>query len=358
MKVRLAIIGSGFGLYGLLPAFQRIRQCQVVGFCARASPRVVDYCRSTGVGPLFDNWQQMIEETQPDALAIAVVPKYQHAIARHALRRGIAVFAEKPLAASLAQARELLRLARRSECAHMVDFIFPELPAWRAARAALQAGRIGQVAQVVVNWSFLSYDLRNRLSTWKTDPAQGGGALAFYGCHLFHNLEFFLGPIRRLYCRLDVASSDESAGETAVNLQVKFRQGAVGSIVLNCASRGLSAHRWEFYGDRGALVLHNDAEGFSPDFNVALSTSCSASRKLPLTKIPRRADLDDRVPLVERLGKRFIHWCGGGDTAEPNFVEGCRVQQLLEIARQSHRRGAALPVPEAPAAAVSSAASN
>jgi predicted dehydrogenase len=350
VKVRLAIIGSGFGLYGLLPAFQRLPQCQVVGFCARRTPRVLDYCQRTAVGPLFTDWRRMIEETRPDALAIAVVPKHQHAIAQYALRRRIAIFAEKPLAVTLAQARELLRLARRARCAHLVDFIFPEIPAWRAAHAVLRAGRIGNVTQVVVNWSFLSYDLRHRRPTWKSDPAQGGGALAFYGCHLLHNLEFFLGPVRRLHCRLDGASGGGNAGETAVNLQVRFRQGAAGSIVLNCASRGLSTHRWEFYGDRGTLVLQSDAEGFSSDFRVTLATQRSSSRKIPVAKNPRRAGLDSRVFLVERLGRRFLRWCREGRAAEPNFAQGCRVQHLLEIARQSDRRGVVLPVPKTPRA--------
>jgi predicted dehydrogenase len=346
VKVRLAIIGSGFGLYGLLPAFQRLRQCEVVGYCARPTPRALEYCRGTGVEALFTDWRRMIKEVQPDAVAIAVVPKYQYAIARYALRHGVAVFAEKPLATSVKQARELLELARRSQCAHMVDFIFPEVPAWRAARAALRAGRIGRITQVVVNWSFLSHDLRHRLRTWKTDPARGGGALAFFGCHLLHNLEFFLGPIERLGCRLDGAGTGGSVGETAVNLQVKFRQGASGSVVLNCASRGASTHRWEFYGERGTMVLSSDAEGVSPDFRVTLGTEGNSARKLSVPKMPRRAGVDGRVPLVERIGQRFIRWCGDGGVAEPNFAHGCRVQELIEIARRSHRRGEILTVPE------------
>lgn len=31
MEVRLAVIGSGFGLYGLLPAFQQIPGCVITG---------------------------------------------------------------------------------------------------------------------------------------------------------------------------------------------------------------------------------------------------------------------------------------------------------------------------------------
>src|SRR3990172_4617124 len=190
MKVRLGVVGSGFGLYGLLPAFQKIPECVITGIAGRSSKRMVDYCRETSVPRIYPDWRGLIEDTKPDAIAVAVVPKYQPEIIVYALQRGISVFAEKPLAIGLEQAEQLQACARKSGLPNMVDYIFPEIPEWREVKRLLEENAIGQVAQVTVNWSFMSHDIQNRLNTWKLNPEEGGGALAYYFSHVFYNLEF------------------------------------------------------------------------------------------------------------------------------------------------------------------------
>ena len=90
----------------------------------------------------------------------------------------------------------------------MIDFIFPEIPEWRAAKKAIEDGLIGKILNINVDWTFLSYDLRNDIKSWKTDVKQGGGALSFYFSHTFHYLEYFIGRIKSLQCSF--SSSEKS----------------------------------------------------------------------------------------------------------------------------------------------------
>ena len=112
MDIKVAIIGSGFGMYGLLPAFSGIKGCQVVSICGKNSERMLNYCKKLDLSR-YTNWREMLQKEKPDAVAIAVIPSYQYEIAKYALENDIAVFAEKPLTTSLDTSITLNNLAKK-----------------------------------------------------------------------------------------------------------------------------------------------------------------------------------------------------------------------------------------------------
>ena len=112
MRSKIAIIGSGFGMYGLLPSFSRIDECDVVSICGKNSDRMKQYCKKYNLNQ-YDDWNEMLQTELPDAIAIAVVPKYQYEIAKYALENNMGVFAEKPLTTSFNTSLELYSLAKK-----------------------------------------------------------------------------------------------------------------------------------------------------------------------------------------------------------------------------------------------------
>jgi len=207
MITKVAIVGSGFGMYGLLPSFTNVKGCKVISICGKDSERMQKYCKKLSLNR-YSDWRKMLQKEKPDAVAIAVIPKHQYEIAKYALENEIAVFAEKPLTATVHNSSELNKLAQKKSLPNMLDFIFPEIPEWYAAKKAIENGLIGKILNINVDWKFLSYDLRNRIKSWKTDVGQGGGALSFYFSHTFYYLEYFLGRIKSIQCSF--SSSERS----------------------------------------------------------------------------------------------------------------------------------------------------
>ena len=112
---KVAIVGSGFGMYGLLPSFSKVRGCRVVSICGKNSERMQGYCKQLGLNRYAD-WKEMLQKEKPDAVAIAVIPKHQYEIVKHALENEIAVFAEKPLTTSVRTSLALNKLAKKKAC--------------------------------------------------------------------------------------------------------------------------------------------------------------------------------------------------------------------------------------------------
>lgn len=115
MDTKIAIIGSGFGMYGLLPSFNKVEGCKVVSISGSNSERIQNNCKKFNINQ-YSDWRKMLETEKPNALAVAVTPKHQYEILKHALNNEIAVFAEKPLTMSLHTSKELSDLAKKKAC--------------------------------------------------------------------------------------------------------------------------------------------------------------------------------------------------------------------------------------------------
>src|SRR5262245_25974825 len=82
----------------------------------------------------------MLRELRPDFVLNVTPPAAHHAVALAALEHGAAVLTEKPLATSLAEAREMIAAAERAARLLMVSQnrrYMPELQAFRAELAEL-----------------------------------------------------------------------------------------------------------------------------------------------------------------------------------------------------------------------------
>jgi predicted dehydrogenase len=178
---RFTILGSGFGLYGYLPALLDLghrvalptRYRSVIGARSELSqfmPRV--------------DWCEDVDEAlaRSDAAIIALRPVDQARwISRLAQMANIrALILEKPITPTPGLSASLLEELERAGKHYRVGYSFRLLPWAQRLRAALGGGADG----ISLDWTFLAHHYRHDLANWKRFDAEGGGALRFYGIHL------------------------------------------------------------------------------------------------------------------------------------------------------------------------------
>jgi len=339
MTISICIIGSGFGMYGLLPAFSKIENCNVKSICGKDSKRMEKYCKKYDI-KRYGDWKEMLQKEKPDAVAIAVIPYHQYKIAKYSLENNIAVFAEKPLTTSVEASLELNKLAKKKELPNMIDFEFTEIPEWERAKQILENEKIGKISDISVNWTFLSYDLKNEIKSWKTDIEQGGGALSLVFSHTFYYLEYFLGEIKDLQCNFSSSEKSLNNGETTINMIISFRNGCKGNIHVDISDSEQPKHIIEFHGTNGKLILQNQSNSIVDNFELILHTT-NGPQKIESDKsmlISNEDSEDPRVKIVSYLAEKFIKWCNTGVSVKPDFQDGARVQELIEISRFSNSK--------------------
>ena len=334
MTLNLGIIGIGYGQHVLLPVFAADERVTVRALCASSPERAAAIAEKNGVPLAFGNWRAMLPEV--DAVAVAVPPHLQPEIAIAAMQAGKPVFVEKPLAVTLEHALAMQSAADSSGVPNVVDFEFPEIPAWRAAHNILRSGELGELAHIEVNWAVETYANRHRLDdSWKTG-ANGGGTLSQFMSHVFYHLEWFTGQtITRLNALIGNAPDDPRGGDTLNGVHVQFADGLFGMVTVSTHAFLGSGHRMTFYGSEGTLVLENRTRDYVRGFTLMHGQRGDDTLR-DVTPPDIDADVDGRRYAAGKLTRRFVDWALDGVPTTPTIANGVRVQRLLTAARNSH----------------------
>ncbi len=340
MEIRLGVVGCGYGKSVTTPAFRVDARCRVTAIAAASLQTAQRAATELGIEHAYGDWRELVASPAVDAVAVAVPPHLQTDIVLGALQEHKPVFAEKPLAAHVADARRLAERVAAAGVANMVDFNFTAIAAYARAREMLQQQAIGDLRHVVVNWQTESYSNRARLENWKSTTEQGGGTLANFVSHCLHYLEWFAGPIAGLNARLFRLPDDPRPSDSAVGLTMEFSSGAAGMLAMSAAAFPGSGQRIEFYGEDGSLVLENSSRDYMRGFRLLHGRR--SSTEMALVKVnDQEKDTwkDGRILPVSRLARRFFDWMEHGTPARPDFRDGLRVQELIAAAQLSHQDG-------------------
>jgi predicted dehydrogenase len=338
-QLAVGVIGLGFGERVHIPAFRADARCAVASVCAGRLERAAAAASRLGIPKAVERWEELVADPAIDVVAIATPPVLQPEIAIAAFRHGKHVFCEKPLAINADEAKRMLEAARRAGTVHAVDFEFPLIPSWEQAKAILDRGGIGRVRHAAVSWQVQTRASRMGMDSWKTRPEEGGGVLAAFGSHVFHYIEWLLGPIRRLSARLRGTPGQHSGAgaETGMIVSLELRSGALVSVSISTDTPWGRGHRIELYGEAGSLRLENLSSDYVRGFSLRHESPQAERGSQEWREAPGEARAEDgRVEAVARLTHRFLDRICGGPAGHPNLEDGYRVQCLIDAARASH----------------------
>jgi len=180
-KVSLGVVGLGMGRHHLRE-FAACPRAEVVAICDIDRDRLRNAQQEFGVEHAFTSYSKMLQ--LPGLHAVSVVtPNYLHmsqTIA--ALRAGLHVMCEKPLAMNFAQAQRMVAEARRRRRILMMHYNGRFCQEAFFLKRYIEQGGLGRIY-----FAKAGYVRRRgipRLGSWFTQKAQaGGGALIDIGVH-------------------------------------------------------------------------------------------------------------------------------------------------------------------------------
>jgi len=158
-----------------------------------------------GVARSYGSFAEMAarEARRKDGIeAVAIVtPNNMHApVALEFLKRGIHVICDKPLTATLPEAKKLAKAAAASGVIFALTHNYTGYPMIRQAREMIAAGVLGDIRLVNVEYiqDWLSEPVEatgQKQAGWRTDPAQSGagGSTGDIGTHAFNLANFVTG---------------------------------------------------------------------------------------------------------------------------------------------------------------------
>ena len=201
-----------------------------------------------------------------DAVAI-VTPNHAHAAAARAfLKAGIHVICDKPLTTTRREADQLAKLAHESGLVFAVTHNYTGYPLVRQARAMVQAGELGAIRVVQVEYAqdWLATRVEetgSKQADWRTDPARSGpaGAVGDIGTHAFNLAEFIVGDeVASLSAELHTFVEGRRLDDNA-HMMLRFASGAKGMLWCSQVAAGLeNGLKIRVYGEKAGLEWHQE----------------------------------------------------------------------------------------------------
>jgi predicted dehydrogenase len=206
-----------------------------------------------------------------DGIVIATPSALHGEQAIACLERGCAVFCQKPLARTAAEARRVIAAARNADRSLTVDFSYRHVRGVPEIRRLIRSGELGRLYAM----DLVFHNAYGPDKPWFYDLAQaGGGCVMDLGSHLVDLALWMAGaPVTdidsRLYREGRLLSKPALQTEDYAAIRLDFEGGALARIA--CSWR-LPAGRdavieFAFYGSRGACTLRN-VDGSFLDFVV------------------------------------------------------------------------------------------
>ena len=144
-RVRTAIVGLGYFGPNLLRNFAAQSACDMVLMCDLSEERLTKLSRLYPSVRTTTNLDDVAEDASIDLILIATPTSLHFPIAKKMLEAGKHVFIEKPMTSSVAEAEELVALAKQKGKLVMVDHTFAFAPSVQEMTKQALDGSLGEL---------------------------------------------------------------------------------------------------------------------------------------------------------------------------------------------------------------------
>jgi predicted dehydrogenase/threonine dehydrogenase-like Zn-dependent dehydrogenase len=239
----------GYGSYFrsmLLPLLKAHPGFSLAAACARSGLTVRSAVDSDGFARGTTDYRELVADPSVHVVYVATRHDLHYAVARAAVEAGKAVFVEKPMTTSVADARELAEAVGRRGTLLTVGF---------NRRFSPHSARLAELLRPIAGPKSLLYRVNAGTlppEHWLLDPIEGGGRLLGEGVHFFDMLRFLVGaePVRV------VAAAARGRARDEASVAIEFADGSTGSLVYTGAgASGLGKERLEVFAGGASFVL-------------------------------------------------------------------------------------------------------
>ena len=269
--IRLGMVGGGEGAF--IGAVHRIaarldgRFQLTAGALSSSAENAQSSGRAIGLDParIYTDFVEMArrEARLKDGIeAVAIVtPNHLHyPVAREFLRRGIHVICDKPLTATMTEAKRLAKVAEASDALFVLTHVYTGYPMVRQAREMVADGDLGKIRVVQVeypqDWLADPRAHGSKQAQWRNDPARNGlgGSVGDIGTHAYNLVRFVTGlEVESLAAELHQFGADRQVDDNC-HMMLRLAGGARGMMWCSQIACGHeNGLRLRVFGDKGGI---------------------------------------------------------------------------------------------------------
>ena len=245
-KLRLAVIGTGFAWDRLhYPALRELSdKYEITAVCNKTIEKAQGFAQGINLPPdrVYSNYNEMLRRADIDVVDVLVPISENFEVARDVLAAGKNLIAEKPFAATLEGANELLELKNRNNLKVMVAENYRYDDGNRIIKDIVSSGKIGDVTNFMLD---KSTDFPQEMpddsfaaKEWRQHPDFKGGIFLDSGVHDIALMRFLFGDVEKVYS-VGHEQNEDFCPYSVINALLTFRNGVIGSYTFRSIAKAL-----------------------------------------------------------------------------------------------------------------------
>jgi predicted dehydrogenase len=334
-RIRIGIVGAGFGAIAHLPALRNHKRFEVVAIASPTNAKRV--AAQENLPHAFDSCEAMVAGCALDAVTVASPPFAHREDVLAALGAGKHVLCEKPFARNVAEAGAMCDAAKAVAAACGISHEFRFVPQIQALKELVENGHLGALRNLEL--TLLHATLRQsgrRARSWWFERDCGGGLTGAVLSHLIDQSDWLAGRhAQRALGLLRTANPQREDDRGTFTSTVDDGAAAVldyggGAIARLCAdaTTALESFTVAVHGERRTAVASGKALTeltlYAVDAEVTEELECKPSR------YEEYARVNGNVPLLMELYDHFADAIEGKPNELPTFEDGLATQIALE----------------------------
>jgi predicted dehydrogenase len=176
-RIGMGIVGAGFVGPHHIDAVRRLGFVDVVAVAGSSNASAERKAESLGARKAYGSYEALINDPDVQVVHNATPNYLHHRVTSAAIAKGKHVVADKPLAMTSAEARDLFEQATKAGIVHAVTFNYRGNPLVQQARLAIARGDIGKPTflhgHYLQDWLLKESDY-----SWRLEPDKGGASSA------------------------------------------------------------------------------------------------------------------------------------------------------------------------------------
>ncbi len=364
-EIGIGLVGGGYmgtahavALSAVAAIFDTPLRPRLEVIAATTRDSAARYARAYGFARGTSDWRDLVADPKVQAVVIASPQSTHRAIAEAAFAAGKPVFCEKPLGASLEDAKAMVAAAEASGQPNMIGFNYVRTPATQFVRQVLADGVIGRVT-----W-FRGEHTEDFLSdpdapaTWRTQ-GRANGCMGDLAPHPINCMLALMGPVAELSARIETVHPDRPGGmvdnDDHGQLMLRFASGAMGHLYISRTATGRKmGYAYEIHGTKGSIRFDQEDQN-----SVHLYRAEGPEATRGFTRILTGPAHPDYLPFCQGPGhgtgyqdqiiieaRDFMQAIYSGQPVWPTFRDGLAVSQIIDTAFKASDDGRWHAVPE------------
>lgn len=346
-RIRVGIVGVGWGALVHAPAFRAVPEFELVALCSRQEERVRAAGQRLGIGDLATDWRSFVQRDDLDLISVTTPVGLHVDVSTAALAAGKHVLCEKPIALSAVDARRLyeagLRSGKATALCHETRWLPQRLAIWERVRA----GYLGEpyYARIVQSAGYW-HPSHGPQSEWMYRLGEGGGYIMGLQSHDIDYMTALFGAPVAVCADLkttvkrrqmaDGTTIDVDADDTG-NLLLRFASGVTVALVSSVVGLHTSGQAIDLFGSEGTILMERDGTLRAGNLgDTGLSEFAPSAREPRAGAIESKGRSSGMIRAQALMLEDWLPTFEGQPTPSiPSFADGLMVAKVIEAARTS-----------------------